>query len=383
MSSPVPRYVRRTGSSCSSERRRESSDSGTTDARWSLLDLVRRSRNPLGIRDRDVTVLRGLLSLLPPSTDPGSLVVFASNRVLIERCDGIDERTLRRRLGHLAGCGLLARTSSPNGKRYQVRDECADVKLTYGIDLSPLFALRDHLAALAEQCAREEVRRKALRSVIRDILYHHSPDILPELTERAYRSLRRCLSSEQLEEIVDLLRATLPPKKQQDASVATVLSASDSQNDRHIQRSNKKDYELEAVEAPSDADHRTPDVPSQRSENSNDISVHDCMAMAKSAAAFTVEPLRSWDDVIRLSSTLAPALGLQRVDVDVARRTMGPLGSALAILGLLESFDKIRSPRAYLRALCIRTREESLDFVRMFRSLTKARVSGVSVGCAI
>lgn len=163
MSSPVQRHVRRTNSSYLNDRSTVTPVKAE-DARWSLLDLVRRCRKPLGLRDRDVAVLRGLLSFVPQSADPNSLVVFASNRALIERCDGIDERTLRRRLANLKANGLLARKSSPNGKRYRVQDECAEAKLTYGIDLAPLFAIRDHLIALAEECSREEIRCKALRS---------------------------------------------------------------------------------------------------------------------------------------------------------------------------------------------------------------------------
>jgi replication initiation protein RepC len=382
MSSPVPRHVRRTISHCLSDRGSEKRNNGTADTRWSLLDLVRRSRSRLGVRDRDIAVLRGLLSLVPSSAAPSELVVFASNRVLIERCDGIDERTLRRRLEHLIARGLITRRSSPNGKRYQVRDDYADVRLTYGIDLSPLFAIRDHLTALAEQCLRDEMRCKALRSVIRDILYHHAANIQPELTEQAYRSLRRSLSNDQLEEIVAYLHAELPPAKLQDASITTVLSASDSQNDRHIQRSNKENYESEDAEEATSAEPFVKGSTGQQSGPGNDITVRECMVMAKNAAAFTSEPPRDWNDVVRLSAVLAPAIGLEDSDVDIARRAMGPLGCALAILGMVESYEKIRNPRAYLRALTIRACGEGLNFVRMFRSLTSVRVAGLQVSYA-
>jgi replication initiation protein RepC len=93
MSSPVQRHVRRTNPSYQDDHGAVTPIK-TEDARWSLLDLVRRCRKPLGLRDRDVAVLRGLLSFVPQAADPSTLVVFASNRVLIERCDGIDERTL-------------------------------------------------------------------------------------------------------------------------------------------------------------------------------------------------------------------------------------------------------------------------------------------------
>jgi hypothetical protein len=40
------------------------------------------------------------------------------------------------------------RRTSPNGKRDPLRDP-ADLRLAYGIDLAPLFALRVYLQALA------------------------------------------------------------------------------------------------------------------------------------------------------------------------------------------------------------------------------------------
>ena len=378
ISSPVPRHVRRTNA-YNRKDPVEATPKRAEDARWSLLDLVRRSRKHLGLRDRDIAVLRGLLSFVPASAAPDTLVVFASNRVLIERCDGIDERTLRRRLEHLKTCGLIARRSSPNGKRYQVRDDCADVRLTYGIDLSPLFAIRNHLTSLAEQCLRNEIRTKALRSVIRDILYHHAAAIQRELGEHASRSLRRSLSCDQLEEIVTQLRAQLPITDTQETPVAAVLTASDSQNDRHIQSSEKEDYESEPAQKKMFPENLPTKARNSESPDRNDITVAECMALAKTAAAFAVEPAQDWKDVVRLSDTLAPALGLENSDIATARRTMGSLGSALAILGLVEAFEKIRRPRAYLHALTKRASEEGFDFVRMFRSLTKCRTTSPSV----
>lgn len=372
MSSPVLRHVRRTNTSFSNDRSTVPLVK-TEDARWSLLDLVRRCRKPLGLRDRDLAVLRGLLSFVPQSANASSLVVFASNRALIERCDGIDERTLRRRLTHLETNRLLARKSSPNGKRYRVMDECAEAKLTYGIDLSPLFAIRDHLTALAEECAREEVRCKALRSVIRDILYHRAADIQPALHHLASRSLRRSLSSDQLASLIQDLREELPQIDAETSPATDAMTGSDRQNDRHIQKSKKENYESEsAAEKTKPANQSTDPVIPDVTKGSN-ITVSECMAFAKNAASFAQATPKDWDDVIRLSDTLAPAIGLARADTEKSRKVMGPLGSALAILGIVEAFGRIRQPRAYLQALTKRAANEGIDFVVMFRSLTHCR----------
>jgi replication initiation protein RepC len=374
MSSPVQRHVRRTNFSCQDDRRTVTPGK-TEDARWSLLDLVRRCRKPLGLRDRDIAVLRGLLSFVPQSADPSTLVVFASNRVLIERCDGIDERTLRRRLTHLTANGLLARKSSPNGKRYRVMDEHAEAKLIYGIDLTPLFAIRDHLVALADECSREEIRRNALRSVIRDILYHLAADIQPAVRDLAYRSLRRSLSSDQLADLIQKLQEELPQAGAETSCVTESVTGSDRQNDRHIQKSKKETYESECPAENASSGASTNDPANNEEERGCDITVSECMALAKNAASFASSAAKDWSDVVRLSDTLAPAVGLARTDIESARDAMGALGSALAILGIVEAFDRIRRPRAYLQALTKRATKEGIDVVRMFRSLTNCRAS--------
>lgn len=356
ISSPVQPHVRRAASARRKDRPHHEAKPGGADLRWSLLDLVRTCRVRLGLRDRDVAVLRGLLSLIPASARPHERVVFASNRVLIERCDGIDERTLRRRLDHLGKQGLLARQSSPNGKRYQVRDEVSDIRLTYGIDLSPLFAIHDHLRALADQCRQEMLRCKALRSVIRDILFHHGHQLSPGLADTATRSLRRVLASDDLQATIDHLRDDLCAKGQQDASETRILTASDSQNDRHIQNSDKEDFDSEQGAA--------------KTARPDDITVQECLRLAPNAAAFACAAPDSWDGFVTLSAQLAPAIGLHSADVETARGSMGVLGCALAVIGLVESFGRIRHPRAYLHALARRARVERFDLVRMYRSLT-------------
>lgn len=374
MSSPVQRHVRRTKPSYHDDRRTVAPVT-KEDARWSLLDLVRRCRKPLGLRDRDVAVLRGLLSFVPQSADPSTLVVFASNSALIERCDGIDERTLRRRLAHLKANGLLARKSSPNGKRYRVMDECAETRLTYGIDLSPLFAIRDHLIALADECSRDEIRCKALRSVIRDILYNQAADIQPAVRDLAYRSLRRSLSSGQLADLIQKLQDELPQAGAEPSSVTESVTGSDRQNDRHIQKSKKENFESECAAENASSGVCTNEQATNDEERDSDITVSECMALAKNAASFASSRAKDWSDVVRLSDTLAPAVGLARSDVENARDAMGALGSALAILGIVEAFDRIRRPRAYLQALTKRAAKEGIDVVRMFRSLTNCRAS--------
>lgn len=288
---------------------------------------------------------------------------------------------MRRRLDHLRKHGLLARQSSPNGKRYQVRDHVSDICLTYGIDLSPLFEIHDHLKALAEQCLQDALRSKVLRSVIRDILFHWRSRLSADLAETATRSLRRTLPCEDLQEIVDTLRRETSDSSPGETLETDILTATDGQNDRHIQMSNEEDFDSEAEQRNCETLETTGPIPASKPMAGDDITVQECICLAPNAAELACEPTEDWHGVIKLSTQLAPAIGLQAGDVETARSSLGVLGCALAVIGLVESFGRIRNPRAYLHALARRAKVEGLDPVRMFRSLTAKRPLGRVAMC--
>jgi replication initiation protein RepC len=372
--SPVLRHVRRPDLTCPKPPAAEK------DRRWILLDLAKTCRQRLKLRDRDIAVLRGLLSLMPAQARADQMVVFASNRVLIDRCDGIDERTLRRRIAHLQSVGMLVRRTSPNGKRYQLRDEHHQAQLTYGIDLAPLFHAQTELEALADDCHREKLRLKLLQKKIRDVLFHTASNPATALQLEAQRALRRTLSSAQLQQILTALEETTPIKLaevlQNPEPVAKEVTATDGQNDRHIQRSNINNLESESAENKTPEAKRDLTKPARQDES--DISVEECLTLAKTAQTMSPTPPKSWEDLIDLSATLAPAIGLQKDLVHQAEKHLGRHGCALAVLGLVEAFGRIRNPEAYLAALIKRQITQGLNLVGMFRSLVKpAQTAGL------
>jgi replication initiation protein RepC len=370
-STPMLRHARRTN--WSSLKPHEQTPAADKDKRWHILDLAKTCRQRLKLRDRDIAVLRGLLSILPPQARPDQMVVYASNRVLIDRCDGIDERTLRRRIAHLQACGMLTRRTSPNGKRYQIRNEQNDTLLTYGIDLAPLFNIQGHLEALAVDCRHEAVRVKVLRAMIRDVLFNTPPHQTKDVQTEAQRALRRVLDADQLQQILSQLEEVAPidiPQLTNMSSLPTThLSVSDGQNDRHIQSSYKDNLESERTESQTT---RIPTNPRKNAPmNQADITVDECIELATTAKAMAPKQPQCWEDLIDLSTSLAPAIGLQRAVIHEAERHLGRHGCALAILGLVEAFGRIRNPEAYLTALVQRRLKQGLDLVRMFRSLVR------------
>ena len=104
-----------------------------------------------------------------------------------------------------------------------------------------------------------------------------------------------------------------------------------------------------------------------------DISVAECLELASTAKAMAPTLPLCWNDLIALSTQLAPAIGLKRPLVHEAEKYLGRHGCALAVLGLVEAFDRVRNPEAYLSALVKRAIKDSLDVVRMFRSLARPK----------
>ena len=353
-----------------------SSDNGPTkvDPRWYALDLVRVSRLRLNLTDRDIAVLRGLLSLLPTEAWGRQMVVFASNRVLAARCDGIEERTLRRRLNQLVERGLIARKTSPNGKRYQVKGPDDACVLAYGIDLAPLYSLLANLETLALDCRREELRIRTLKALIRDCLYNH-PDLgaLP-CAQTAYRALRRKVCADDLQRFFDAMQSFIETSERPQIctalDVAQDMPATDSQNVRHIQSSKKEDLDSESAE--ENLPHNTARAaePTKR-----DITVEECMEAATTARAMTARQPRTWPEIVVLARTLGPSVGLDPTSIRAADLKLGEFGSALAILGLVEAFERIRNPKAYLNTLVQKAQTRGLDCVKMFWSLTQPKHS--------
>lgn len=322
------------------------------DPRWQALSLVQAARDSLQLRDRDIAVLRGLLSLITSEawTHGQMIMVYASNRVLIERCDGIEERTLRRRLTHLAEAGLIRRAISPNRKRYLLRDVDGQVLQGYGFDLGPLRDAVTSLTEMAASAQREKQEVKILRKVLRDRIWHldqAGKDITP------YQPLLRNKTT------VDALRVAiatceelLPPAvdiPQVISAFTGKMSDSDSQIVRDIQSSDK-----EVLRKTAGPQH-----------------LQSYVDKAGQAASFAPKPISTWTDLHRLTDILGPAMNIGTKLLSDAKAVLGEKESSLAIIGILEAGSRIQRPAAYLLRLIEEARLGTLRVDRMYQSLVR------------
>lgn len=144
--------------------------------KWAVFRAITAGREALGLSDRTLTVLNGLLSFhpevalsLPADADEpaNDLVVFPSNKALAARTHGMAEKTLRRHLAALVEAGLIVRRDSPNGKRYarkadQDAGEEGRFAVTFGFDLLPLVLRAAEFDTLAETARLDAIAIKRL-----------------------------------------------------------------------------------------------------------------------------------------------------------------------------------------------------------------------------
>lgn len=348
---------------------------------WRLLDALALCRSRYDLTTSSLSVLRALISFLPKDavSEHGPMIVWPSNQTLAERADGMDERTLRRHLAKLCKAGLIERKSSSNGKRFALRVR-KTVVAAFGFNIQPLLDNATEIRHAAEEARALEDQILATRKLILNLLFvvrEASCEALSSVEEAEIRrQLRRNTS---LEDLLTTKR-NLEQIQVDDSRNATELPASHSQNDRHLQNTKKEYLESVSLNKTSDIEPavHTPCGSAQPPDQSNDLTLQDCLEAATESIAFSQEPIRSWDDMIRLADTLAPMIGIERELADHTRRAMGVLPAAISILCLIQRGDQIQKPAAYLRKLAILAENGMYSLKSLVRKAQRHRFAAVN-----
>lgn len=335
-----------------------------------IVDLLRRAAPMLGLKPPVVATLEAMLSCLAPKRNHHT--VFASNATLAFRRNGISDRTLRRHFAQLSECGLLCRHDSPNRKRYSRHNSADGQALRFGFDLSPLFARLQEIARLAAAVAQEEDKRAYLRCKLRaaaQAALAREPENARAL--ETLRLLRRNLTSEQCEDLLAGLE-TIAAEGPSDAAAPapqplpcvntatdpnpceqTKMSASDGQNVRHHQRSNKEYTEEEP------------------------LSVSQLLTACPEAAQFSLEKITTIGDVVTHARVLAPMIGIDMANYQTAQARIGPERTAVTVWLMVQLHDRIRRAGAYFRSLTSGRNSDGFDPFHLARRLAeRAAVDG-------
>lgn len=349
-------------------------DPGTTLAnKWQILRELGAARRHFGLGDRTLTLLSALISFHPGDEIDGrqAAIVFPSNRTLAARAHGMAESTMRRHLTNLVAAGLILRHDSPNGKRYARRGTAQDH--AFGFDLSPLARRQTEIFHAAAAIRTRQETERNLREVISlslrdchkllDHLRSLKPDTCPDPGDQitaASRMLRRKLDLETLEELAtqtgDILaqiRAHLPIASEE-------TSGNDSQNERHIQDSKQNNLESEMCQ--EEGNVKPVATPAQ-------LSLKQVMEACPDLADYAPDGIRDWADLHRTAGHIRPMTGIDRQVWEEAQRLMSPAMAAVTLACILQSFDRITRPGAYLRSLARKAAQGRFSPEPMVRAL--------------
>lgn len=345
--------------------------------KWDVLNQLTKAATHFELSHRTLTVLKALLTFLPGrDLTPGpKAIVFPANATLSDRLHGMPESTLRRHLAKLVQSGIVSRHDSPNRKRY-ARKIGANVEVAYGFDLSPLATHSDVInnaaqdaEIKAQEIAVERDRLLALRLKLIEDENDHTA-----LLQRVHSILRRKPDLDLLRDTIQAVTAQINPT-QIVSRPTDKLSASDSQNERHIQDSVDKDLDSEGTDAKQSAQ---PSASTKLSEKGQGVTLSQVLDVCQEFKNFYPEKVRDWNALINIGDRTAPMLGIDYPVMAQAKKAMGLECAAIAIMCILERFKQIKSPGAYLRRLTQMAEQGQFSIVPMLNALKQRNSSIVS-----
>jgi replication initiation protein RepC len=153
------------------------------------------------------------------------------------------------------------------------------------------------------------------------------------------------------------------------------MSGTDSQNERHIQKSIKYDFDSEDAAESGRTATKAVHPSSQVSEelntepNSPGLDLTALVQACPSVQDFYPNELSNWQDADRIAEKLIPMMGIDGSVLHDARVSMGRKHATTVVLCMLEKLGTIRSPGAYLRRLAQKARDGQFSPVPMLKSL--------------
>ena len=335
--------------------------------RWETLSLITELRQPLGLTDRDVMVLRAHLTVLPHGLlQPSGLnVSFMCVTEILKRACGMDERRFRRGEARLEKVGLIKRNLSANGRRFPERDKDGNIVNAYGIDLSPIFKMYERLVILRDRIAAERAilrqRKNALSARLQATVRRltSAGQILPDWAEALRVTIRNALrrTSASLEDIdaleVEIDRIT-------DVAAASELSSTSSAPLESFPPA-LPDMVQETAVSPGkntgDDGHCVRRIESKhkdiKKEGSpfNPRSIHETWLKTQTLREFYIDTPLSEHDLASVLIQFSSFIGLGRTSILNALATLGWENGILVIDYIGARLSNIERPEGYLASM--------------------------------
>jgi replication initiation protein RepC len=356
--------------------------------KWQLYRWLCEGKSLVGIGDRSLAVLAGLLSFYPDNelSEKNGLIVFPSNKQLSLRAHGMADTTLRRHLSALLDCGLILRRDSPNGKRYARKGGGGDFEDAFGFSLAPLLARADEFREAAE---RVQADNRALK-LMRERITLHRRDI-SKLIEAAveedvpgdWGGLWRRFRA-----IVDTIprRATVDDLEPFVANLAAIREAVDNLLETHMNVENPDGNESHSGRQQSDSNTDstfefepaleksgvTVEPRTREAEKPRGYPLGLVLKACPEIADYAVEGIGNWRDFMATAAQVRGYLGVSPSAYEDACHVMGQEVAAVVIACILQRAQHINSAGGYLRVLTEKARGGEFSVGPMLMAALKA-----------
>ncbi|ESY90508.1 plasmid replication protein RepC [Mesorhizobium sp. LNHC229A00] len=361
---------------------------GALVEKWQVYRWLCEGKTIVGVGDRALAVLSGLLSFYPDDqiSEENGLMVFPSNAQLSLRAHGMPSSTLRRHLAELVSCGLIIRRDSPNGKRFARKGKGGAIAEAFGFSLAPLLTRAAEFQHAAEQVRADS---QALR-LMRERITLHRRDIhklveaaieegVPGDWGAAWRRFRAIVDAiprraglSELEAIVAELT-----KLHDDVDMmlenfmnSTNPSANESQNERQQSDSNTDSI---FVFEPALEKSRAAVEPRQTTdEKPKSYPIGLVLKACPEISDYAVRGIGNWRDLMITAAQVRGYLGISPSAYEEACHVMGQEVAPIVIACILQRAQHINSAGGYLRVLTEKARAGQFSVGPMLMAALKA-----------
>jgi replication initiation protein RepC len=359
--------------------------------KWQVYRDLCEGKSIVGVGDRSLAVLAGLLSFYPDDelSEENGLIVFPSNKQLSLRSHGMANATLRRHLAALLDCGIILRRDSPNGKRYARKGRGGELEDAFGFSLAPLLARAEEFHAAAERVRadgralklmRERItlQRRDIAKLIEAAIEERAPGAWQALWSRfrgIVDQLPRKASISELEPFaaeLDAIRDEVDIALKNFMNV-TNPSANESQNELQQSDSNPNPhFEFE----PAFEKARGSAEPKPRpQEPPKTYHLGLVLKACPDIADYAPSGIGNWRELMATAAQVRGYLGVSPSAYEDACHVMGPETAAIVVACILQRAQHINSAGGYLRALTDKARAGQFSVGPMLMAAFKANSS--------
>lgn len=364
---------------------------GKTVEKWQVYRDLCEGKTIIGIGDRSLAVLAGLLSCHPDDelSEENGLIVFPSNKQLSLRSHGMANATLRRHLAALLDCGLILRRDSPNGKRYARKGRGGELEDAFGFSVAPLLARADEFHAAAERVRadgralklmRERItlQRRDIAKLVEAAIEEGAPGAWQDLWRRFRAVVDQLPRKASIEDLAPFAAELDAIRDEVDITLNNFMnvtnpSANESQNEQQQSDSNPEShFEFEpAFEKARGAVEPRP----QPAEPPKTYHLGLVLKACPDIAGYAAGGIANWRDLMATAAQVRGYLGVSPSAYEDACHVMGPEVAAIVVACILQRAQHIDSAGGYLRALTEKARAGQFSVGPMLMAAFKANFS--------